>query len=163
VALTVLAGGAYFDTNHVASAINASHKWKELTLDPTGSRFVCGSKPSCGQMIAATTLADDHYQPPCLQICLTWKNWRYQKNKAIFWGLCKEYPNNIWPYMVRMGPPSYKFVFVTPSYPIISHLNIVKSIIHHCYCLVGGLEHFLFFHIIIGSNDPNWLSYFSEG
>ena len=31
--------------------------------------------------------------------------------------------------------------------------------------LVGGLEHFLFFHIYIyiGNNHPNWLSYFSEG
>ena len=28
--------------------------------------------------------------------------------------------------------------------------------------LVGGLEHFLFSHIL-GSNHPNWLSYFSEG
>ena len=31
--------------------------------------------------------------------------------------------------------------------------------------LVGGLEHFLFFHMlgIFGNNNPNWLSYFSEG
>jgi len=28
--------------------------------------------------------------------------------------------------------------------------------------LVGGLEHFWFFHIL-GNNNPNWLSYFSEG
>ena len=28
-------------------------------------------------------------------------------------------------------------------------------------CLVGGLEHVLFFHI--GNSNPNWLSYFSEG
>ena len=28
--------------------------------------------------------------------------------------------------------------------------------------LVGGLEHFLFFHLL-GNNHPNWLSYASEG
>ena len=31
------------------------------------------------------------------------------------------------------------------------------------YLLVGGLEHFLFFHLLGRKNHPNWLSYFSEG
>ena len=31
------------------------------------------------------------------------------------------------------------------------------------FCLVGGLEHFLFSHILGISNHPNWRSYFSEG
>ena len=37
------------------------------------------------------------------------------------------------------------------------------------YCLFGGLEHsfycyiYIYIHTHIGNNDPNWLSYFSEG
>jgi hypothetical protein len=46
VALTVLAGGAYFDTNHIASAINASHKWKEFLTQPAPDLFADPNHPA---------------------------------------------------------------------------------------------------------------------
>ena len=37
-----------------------------------------------------------------------------------------------------------------------------RMFIYGNHIWIGGLEHFLFFHSV-GNNNPNWLSYFSEG
>ena len=49
-------------------------------------------------------------------------------------------------------------------YPFMAnrYIHPIKSYVTVKHCLVGGLEHFLFFPYIC-NNHPNWLSYFSEG
>ena len=39
----------------------------------------------------------------------------------------------------------------------------MKAGFHEDLYLVGGLEHFFHIYIYIGDDNPNWLSYFSEG
>jgi hypothetical protein len=39
----------------------------------------------------------------------------------------------------------------------------MRYITEHIWLVVWNLEHDFFFHLIMGKNHPNWLSYFSEG
>ena len=69
----------------------------------------------------------------------------------------------LWLYPLKWSISfSFSFMYDFLKHPFGSILGIFR--VYGNPFLVGGLEHFLFFHILgIGNNHANWLSYFSEG
>ena len=82
-------------------------------------------------------------------------------NFSEVWGpLCPSWwiRNTMW-LCLLMPPYSWPFSGIFGQQVILEWIEHGK--IKQIY-LVGGLEHFLFSHSV-GNNNPNWLSYFSEG
>ena len=70
---------------------------------------------------------------------------------------------------VRRAPTARKMgeIFFDEDYDLFGYNDCYRYLHHHyiiiIICsLVGGLDHFLFFHSV-GNNHPNWLSYFQRG